>query len=165
MAGALNDAHMTALCIRIDPKSTILPTEQVLTKKREDELNRLSIERATGVYRIYQEWREANASFAEGRTDWDDPISTIESEVGQRGRDADLIVLPRPTSMRDFYGRLAVRTAIFEAERPVLLVPNTRTPSLGQSIAILWDDEKPTLRAVLDALPRAGARRARLPAK
>ena len=133
VVGALNDAHMTALCIRIDPKSTILPSDEVLTKEREAELNRISAKRAAGVYRIYQDWRETNADLAGDRICWDDPVGTVEREVSQRGQDADLIVLARPAGMRDFYGRQAVKTAIFEADRPVLLVPNTMKITA-------WDD-------------------------
>ncbi len=46
-----------------------------------------------------------------------------------------------------------MKTAIFEADRPVLLVPGKAAQTIGRSIAILWDDEQPTVRAVLDAMP------------
>jgi nucleotide-binding universal stress UspA family protein len=152
IADAFNEARIEVTYIRVDP-ATMLTSEEVLTRERQAQLESTANERATAVNRIYEAWRHENYDGGAGRTVWSTPVGTVRDQVRLRGRGADLIVLAPPRSLRDLYGREALKAAIFEAERPVLVVSGTIPSTIGQSIAILWDDEPPTVKAVLDAMP------------
>lgn len=153
VADLLAGAHVETLFIRIDPASTILPSEEVLTKQREEELSRWNTERADRVRDAYDAWLAGCDSDTRARFHWTVVESTIEREVRERGAEADLIVLAQPGLSRDFYGAQMLRTAVLESDRPVLLMPRQGPPSLGRSVAILWDEERPTIKAVLNAMP------------
>ena len=147
----MNEAQVEVLCVRIDPASTILPSEQILTKERHEHLGNEAAEWAAAVNRVYNAWLDDHPDWV-GRTSWSDPVSTIRHQVRLRGSGADLIVVPSPARPWDPDSQ-ALRTAMFEANRPVLVIPNTLTWAIGRSIAIIWDEEQPTVRAVLDAMP------------
>jgi nucleotide-binding universal stress UspA family protein len=150
--GALNEARIAALCVRIDPMSTFLPSEEIMTKERQAQIENAAAERAA-VHRIYKTWLSAHPDLVIGRASWCDPVGPVQQQVRQRGRGADLIVLAPPTSIRDLYGREALKAAIFETDRPVLVVPGKATETVGRSVAILWDEEQPPFKAVLEAMP------------
>jgi hypothetical protein len=80
-------------------------------------------------------------------------VSTIQQQLRVRGRGADLIVLASPVNAQEFHRREALQSAIFDAERPVLVVPNKVLETIGRSIAIVWDNHPATTKAVLDAMP------------
>jgi nucleotide-binding universal stress UspA family protein len=153
IAGAMSEARILALCVRVDPASTILPSEQVLTNERRARLESDATQLAAAINRIYNSWLDEHPDWAPGRTSWSDPVSTIQRQLQVRGRGADLIVVASPVNAQDLYRREALRTAIFDAERPVLIVPNKAIETVGRSIALIWDDEASTVKAVLDAMP------------
>src|SRR2546430_658638 len=116
VAGALNEAHIAALCVRIDPMSTFLPSEEVMTKERQAHIDNTAAERAA-VCRIYKTWCSAHPHLMAGGASWCDPVgATIRQQIWQRGRGADLIVLAPPTSIRDLYEREALKAAIFDTD-------------------------------------------------
>lgn len=153
IADLLAGAHVETLFIRIDPASTILPSEEVLTKQREEELSRWNMERADRVREAYDAWLASCDTDTQARFHWTVVESTIEREVRERGAEADLIVLAQPGLSRDFYGAQILRTAVLESDRPVLVMPRQGPATLGRSVAILWDEERSTTKAVLNAMP------------
>lgn len=157
VATALSDAHVAALCIRVDPLYNFLPSEEVMTRERRAQLRGLSAERTRAVHVIYEAWCERHPGIAPSRSSWSEPEGAVPQLVRKRGRNADLIVLAPPADIRDLYGREALKAAIFDADRPVLVVPAIAVDGIGRSIAILWDEEEPTLKAVLDAMPLLAA--------
>lgn len=152
-ADVLVGAHVETLFIRIDPASTILPSEEVLTKRREEELSRWNTARADRVREAYDAWLASCDADTQARFHWTIVESTIEREVRERGAEADLIVLAQPGLPRDFYGAQILRTAVLESDRPVLVMPRQGPATLGRSVAILWDEERSTTKAVLNAMP------------
>lgn len=156
IADVLADAHVEMLFIRIDPASTILPSEEVLTERRKEELSRWNTECADRVREAYDAWLASCDSDTRARFRWTVVESTIEREVRERGAEADLIILAQPGLSRDFYGTQILRTAVLETDRPVLVIPQQGSATLGRSVAILWDEERSTTKAVLNALPILG---------
>ncbi|HWB49087.1 MAG TPA: universal stress protein [Stellaceae bacterium] len=152
-ADVLAGAHVETLFIRTDPASAILPSEEVLTERREAEISRWNTERADRVREAYDAWLESCDTETQARFHWTIVESTIEREVRERGAEADLIVLAQPALSRDFYGAQILRTAVLESDRPVLVMPRQGPTTLGRSVAILWDDQRSTTKAVLNALP------------
>lgn len=152
-ADMLAGAHVETLFIGIDPASTILPSEEILTKRREQELSRWNTERADRVREAYDAWLASCDTDTQARFHWTVVESTIEREVRERGAEADLIVLAQPALSRDFYGAQILRTAVLESDRPVLMMPRQGPATLGRSVAILWDEQRSTTKAVLNAIP------------
>jgi len=77
----------------------------------------------------------------------------VAGVVQSRGSGADFIVIPRPDPEDDRSVRQAFRTALFQTDRPVLLVPPT-SPSgaFGRRVAIAWRDDSRATKAVFPAL-------------
>lgn len=72
------------------------------------------------------------------------------------GRRADVIITGRPWP-EDWLGQRVFKAALLGTDRPILMVPpESAFPQMsggfGRSIAIVWREEKQTLRAVLPAL-------------
>jgi nucleotide-binding universal stress UspA family protein len=149
------DAAIEVLHVRADPRSFILPTEEVMTKTRREALESMLAERSRLVQHAYREWSAASAALA-GRARWQEVTGTVEAEVTARGKSADLLVLARPVG--DERGD-ALHAAIFEVKRLFLLVPREGTGDFGHHMAIAWKASETAERAVLAAMPwlrRAG---------
>src|SRR5450432_973365 len=86
--------RIDALHVRLDPQSLILPTEEVMTRKRRAELEDALAERARGVQLAYREWSQAAGGFSD-RAHWEEVIGAVDAEVTSRGKLADLLVLAR----------------------------------------------------------------------
>ncbi|RFB76471.1 universal stress protein [Methylovirgula sp. 4M-Z18] len=80
-----------------------------------------------------------------------------EAEIGRLNRTLrlfDLIIIEQAYGEQIGERARMIEAAIFEAARPVLLVPNIQTtpPSL-KTILVAWDGSAPAARALDDALP------------
>jgi len=86
-------------------------------------------------------------------TEWFDVEGRADQIVGEAGRRADFIVLKRPWHRKPETERQAMHAALFDTDRPVLIVPPDRPPApLGKRMAIAWRDDSRTVKAVLAAL-------------
>src|SRR5580693_2815995 len=84
IAAAMSDARILALCVRVDPASTILPSAEVLTNERRTRLEGDATQLAAAINRIYNSWLDKHPDWA-GRTSWNDPVSTIQQQLKVRG--------------------------------------------------------------------------------
>jgi len=77
----------------------------------------------------------------------------VAGAVQSRGSGADFIVIPRPEPEDDRSVRQAFRTALFQTDRPVLLVPPNGPPgAFGRRVVIAWRDDSRATKAVFPAL-------------
>jgi nucleotide-binding universal stress UspA family protein len=142
--GALETLH-----VRVDPRSLILPTEEVMTKTRREELEAMLGERSRLTRQAFDAWSAASAGGA-AAVRWQEVTGTVEAEVTSRGKRADLLVLARPV---DGEGDDALHAAIFTTGRPFLLVPPDGAGDFGHHMAIAWKASETAERAVQAALP------------
>jgi nucleotide-binding universal stress UspA family protein len=77
--------------------------------------------------------------------------------VEQRERRADYIVIARPARDDDTTTWHEFRAALFESDRPVLVVPPGPSRPFGRSVAIAWRDDSRSAKAVIPALRVLGA--------
>jgi nucleotide-binding universal stress UspA family protein len=143
------DSAIEILHVRVDPRSLILPTEEVMTKTRREELESMLAERSRLVQRAFHEWSVASAELA-GRARWQEITGTIDAEVTARGKHADLLVLARPV---DGEGDDALHAAILAVRRLFLLVPPDGAGDFGHHMAVAWKASETAERAVLAAMP------------
>jgi nucleotide-binding universal stress UspA family protein len=144
--------RINVLAIRIPPIATILPTEQVLTRQDEIRIRAEEQARADALKRIYDIWMPTTQS--QGIvSEWSDMEARANEVVAECGRRADFIVLKRPWNRTPETERLAIHAALFDTERPVLVVPPELPPEpFGRRVAIAWRNDPRTIKAVLAAL-------------
>ena len=149
-ATLLNGARVNVLAIRVPPETTILPTEEVLTRSHEARLRAGEQDRVQALRVIYDAWAKAvPQGVAPAWFDVEGLEDGLAAEWGQR---ADYIVLKRPVRRDQAVDRQTVHAALFETDRPVLLVPPVRADTFGRRVAIAWRDDKRAVRAVLSGL-------------
>ncbi len=150
LALLLGGARIEALVVRAPPISTILVTEEVLSRADEQKIRFQEADRAASLRRIF------NAQTAQpGRTPeprWIDEEGITEIFVKTYGQRADYIVAAQPAAPADHGEHEALYAALFDTDRPVLMVPPNATMEFGQNVAIAWRDDKFTLNALLSAL-------------
>jgi nucleotide-binding universal stress UspA family protein len=148
--------HINVLVVRTPPVSTILPSEEILSRRDELRIRDGERRRADALKRIYDGWSSALAPDAV--TEWIDVEGMADQLVSEWGRRADFIVLKRPMDHQLDQERRAIHAALFDTDRPVLVVPpKARAGPFGRRIAIAWRDDGRTIKAVLSAL-RCAAR-------
>jgi len=151
LADLADGAHINVLVVRTPPGSTILPSEEVLTRGKEARLRAQEEARVAALKAIFDAWN-ATAEAPRSAANWLDIEAAAPGLIVEWGRRADLIVLERPAH-RD-YGATwqAVPAALFETDRPVVVIPPDPTTTFGENIAIAWRDDAYATRAVLSAL-------------
>lgn len=151
LADLVGGAHIEVLVARTPPASTIMPSEEILTHSMEVRLRALEDARAAALKAIFDAWNVA-ATGPRHAADWFDIEAVAVGPIVEWGRRADLIVMERP-ARRD-YGATwqALSVALFETDRPVLVVPPGLTASFGRHVGIAWRDDPHATRAVLSAL-------------
>ena len=145
-------ARINVLAIRVPPIATIMPTEQVLSRQNENRIRAEERTRADGLKRAYDFWAAATQSQGIA-TEWSDLEGRADTIVGEWGRRADYVVIKRPGNRTLEPERWAIHAALFETDRPILVVPPERPPTpFGRRVAIAWRDDPRTVKAVLASL-------------
>ena len=73
--------------------------------------------------------------------------------VREHGADADFIVVARPAADDDAESKDMFRAAIFETNRPVLVVPAGPSAPFGHRVGIAWREDKHARQSIAAALP------------
>jgi nucleotide-binding universal stress UspA family protein len=94
-----------------------------------------------------------NADIAEAS--WHHEYDTqIEAAIAKHGKIADVIVVSQIINAQHGSTRSAIVAALFETGRPVLVIPQGKTPAhIGQHVVIAWDASKESSHAVALARP------------
>jgi nucleotide-binding universal stress UspA family protein len=140
-------AVINALISRSPPLASIT-TEEVLTKQREALLRAEEQARAASLAEVFHDW----APSANGAAHLIDAEAVMTEAIAERGRAADFIVIEGP--LRRYHGTAwqALLAALFETDRPVLVVPSRPDAQFGRRIAVAWRDDDRTIGAVLAAI-------------
>ncbi|WP_250441652.1 universal stress protein [Caballeronia sp. AZ1_KS37] len=88
--------------------------------------------------------------------EWRAPTGPVLDAAISHGRHADALVLGQddPDDSGAFVARHFIEDVVFGSGRPVLLVPRAGDiKTIGENVAIAWDDSREAARAVADALP------------
>lgn len=146
----LGGARIEAMVMRIVPLSTIMVTEEILTKEQEKKIRDHEIERADALHGIFNSWASKRGQTKEPR--WINEEGITETLVKTWGQRADYIVVGRPDAHADRAEHDALHAAVFATECPVLMVPPLSNAEFGKTVAIAWRDDKFSLHALLAAL-------------
>ena len=72
--------------------------------------------------------------------------------LARHGRRSDMIVISKPSSVLKVRSQIDVNAALFETGRPVLVAPPSPPISVGEKIAVAWNDSAEASRAVAAAM-------------
>jgi nucleotide-binding universal stress UspA family protein len=152
LAAQCDAARINGLGVRLPPIETIMPTEEVLTHGQEARIREREQKRVEALKAAFRRWAAARPG-RETVAEWFDVEAGAATALKEFGARSDVIVLKRPCARSSEPERQAIRAALFDAERPVLLVPPDQAPApFGRRIAIAWRDDPRTIKAVLAAL-------------
>jgi nucleotide-binding universal stress UspA family protein len=150
-ARAVSASGIEAFHPRIRPGSMIMPSEEVMTKRRRGELETMLEGRSAALHQVFDAWAETVAPTVSAV--WNEvEADTVAASVAARSKLADLLVLARP---EEADGEVALQAAIFETGRLLLLVPSTAgaSPGFGRHVAIAWKASDQAGRTVTAAIP------------
>ena len=150
LAVLLGGARIEAMVMRILPISTIMVTEEILSKADEKKIRDHEAERAAALRQIFDAWATKRGGTNAPR--WIDEEGVTETLVKTWGERADYIVVGRPDAHADRAEHDALHAALFASERPVLMMPPQAKAEFGKAFAVAWREDKFTLHAVLAAL-------------
>lgn len=144
--------RINGLAIRLPPIETVMRTEEILSRTTEARIRTEEQQRADRLHAVFDEWT-ATLPPRSVVTSWHDVEGRADAVVGDWGQRADFIVLRRPSGHQPETERQAIHAALFDTDRPVLIVPPDHPPEpFGKRVAIAWREDARTLKAVLAAL-------------
>jgi nucleotide-binding universal stress UspA family protein len=156
LARLMGRARVEVLAVRIPPEATILPSEEVLTRRQELRVRAREQERVTALKAVFDAATE-RMSEAGIAAKWFEVEGLSDRVVAEWGRRADVLVLKRPASLDPTPDRQAIHAALFDTDRPVLVVPPERPPlPFGRRVVIAWREDRFTIKAVLAAVRLLG---------
>ena len=84
---------------------------------------------------------------------WMEKIGAPDKVLAIMGPVSDLIVVSRPAATGGRLGRIFMQAALLKSSRPVLILPQKKTPTVGKRIAIAWNQSAEAAQAVAAAMP------------
>src|SRR5665213_3094434 len=145
-AQALGEPRIDVLHVRLDPVSTIMPSEEVLTPDRVRAIEAAAAVEGTKVHAVFEAWRAAGHA-----GQWQEIVGVPADEVRRRGPDAALLAMTLPPPHPPSAEQAALEAALFGTGRPVLAVPAGWRGGFGRHLAVGWRDT-PSTRKALTAL-------------
>lgn len=165
--GRAHDAHVNALFVRPDPRDAIPMLGEGLSAALVDEITEAATDRANqDSWAARRRFDEIVAEFdapvverAGGVTHfsvgWRDVVGRAEDVVVQTGRLSDVLVFPHAATDSTSLTFVTLQTALMSAGRPLLLAPTKPWATVGDSIALAWNGQAESARAVFGAMPFA----------
>ena len=151
LAGLMGTARINVLAVRVLPELAIVSTEEILTSHQTAPISGREEDRMAALHKAFNAWAasaRADAVVAE----WVDVEGPADTLVGEWGRRSDFLILNRPAWRDNVPDRMKLQAALFDTDRPVLVVPPGLATTFGKCVAIAWRDDKRTIRSVLTAL-------------
>jgi nucleotide-binding universal stress UspA family protein len=159
------DGHVDAVFVRPDPTEAIVVVGEGMSPEIIDTITRASTatwdgrrEVAKNAFEVARAAVDAplveqpgGASGVTGR--WREVVVGAETVGTEHGRLADLIVFAGIGAEGDSYRRRMFESALFNAARPLLLVPREPHMRAPRVIALAWNGSMEATRALVGALP------------
>ena len=142
--------EVAALHVAVDPASTILPTEEILTDDRRAAILREEAEERRAVRDVYD---AVVAALGPAGFRWIDAGGTETAAIDAHAAGATLIAAAVPERHYAGEAQEALHAALFDTGRPVLVVPRGCRHRPVRRIAVGWHEDAACRRAVADARP------------
>ena len=151
LAGLMGTARINALAIRLPPGAEDAHANELMAAHPQPDADAAEQARLAALRRIFDAWAAATRADGVG-AEWAEAAGSVDVRVAEWGRRSDFIVVNRPTRREGAPERLMLQSALFDTDRPVLVLPPGPARPFGERVAIAWRDDKRTIRAVLAAL-------------
>lgn len=150
-AAALDTPRLLALHVRLDPDSTIIPSEEILTPKQREALALQAESEAAALRATFCDWQARQAPGLESR--WQDVTGRAADAVAHHGSTAALMVMAAPEPHASGQVHEAFHAALFDTHRLLLRVPLTGPVRAPRRIVIGWKDSANCRAAIERAAP------------
>ncbi len=147
-AQRFGDARIEALHLRHHALEGFMPTEEVMTEQREQEMEAAADQKSADLQGIFDLWRRGS-----GIGEWREVTGETARVVAAAATKADLVVIGHGAGRYQGDAKQAVHAALFDAKMATLLVSETVPTSLGRSVAVAWKPSEAADRAIDAALP------------
>lgn len=154
----LQHPEIEVLHVRVPAIRRILPTEQILPREVEREIDMEAIEESRFLKKIYGNW--LNTVSPRQYPSWSEEEGKWEEVLPKYSEQSALNVIARPANEDESYGNLVMRVCLFNLNTPLLVVPATCRQSDPRRIMIAWKDTRQSRKALQAAIPwlsQAGA--------
>jgi len=155
------NGHIRALFVQPHPDAAFayLPDVILAAGVTREVIERETLEAKAAAKSHFAEWRNRNeVPEAPGVpldscfVSWSERLGDVETVVACLGRVSDLIVVQRPT-LGSVQGQRCFDAAVFEAERPTLVIGEQLPFALTDHVMVAWNGSLEASRAVLGAIP------------
>ena len=159
------DAHLSAICIRPDAAEIVRYVAEWSYPILVEDAVTAAEQHASAVSRdatqMFDQWRQkrqlplvAQPSTAHGvSVSWREEVGASAMVLRDAARFSDLVVMRGLGEDGPVEGDAMLEAVLFDAGRPVLLVPRQPPPSLFRAALIAWSGGREELQAVAAALP------------
>jgi nucleotide-binding universal stress UspA family protein len=147
---AITDSRVMAFHVFIDPDSTILPTEEIMTEPRRRDLEAVEKEAEQRVQAIYS---RISGQLGADRFVWRHVFGREREEVSRLTGSARLLVMHTPCAHASGYVHEAFRAALFDSHCPLLVVPSPYDRRPIERVVIGWNNDGSCIRSVKAAEP------------
>jgi CrcB protein len=145
VADRLGGARIEVLHVRHDVMEGFMPTEEVMSVQRRQEIEGEAARISDELRRRFEAWQ--------GDGEWREVTGETARVVAQEAANADLVIVGHGVGRHTAEARQVIHTALFVAGRASLLVPSAAPVGLGRHVAIAWKPGAPAERAVEAAMP------------
>lgn len=150
-AAVLEAPQVLALHVRLDPDSTIIPSEEILTPKQRQALALEAESKAASLHAVFADWCDRRPAGLD--VDWLDETGLTGETVARHGGAAALVVMAAPGERATGQAAEALHAALFDTHRLLLRVPHPGPVRPPRRIAIGWKDTDTCRAAIEQALP------------
>jgi CrcB protein len=147
-ARRIGNTGIEALHLRHESLEGFMPTEDVMTKRRQQEIDGAADRKSAEIRGLFNAWRQQA-----GIGTWREVVGETQRIVAQEAAKADFVVIGHAAGRYQGDARKAVHAALFDARRPTLIVPEAVPGSLGRNVAVAWKQSTAADRAIDAAFP------------
>jgi protein CrcB len=147
-AGRFGTTQMEALHLRHHGLEGFMPTEDVITRSRQQEIDGAAARKSTEMRALFDSWR-----LRSGIGTWRELAGETERVLAAEAGGASLVVVGHGIGWRHGDAKRAIHVALFDARAATLMVPATESEEIGRRVAIAWKPGEAADRAVTASLP------------
>lgn len=147
-------SHVVALHVRVEPLKLLTSDEEVAIQRLREVREGTADHRADETRAHVEKWKREVPPELSRLVAYEEVVGGEEEEVLRASRDAELLVMARPSNLD---GHDAFHAAMFLARKSLLLAPADWTSQAGANferhVLIAWKQSNQAVRAVDGAMP------------
>lgn len=141
--------QITALAIDAPAMAGFMPTEEVMTRQRRQELQSRRADWSGSLRRSFDDWQRAHAGDTLSAR-WIEVRGDAAATIAEHAHAAHMLLLERQD---DPGNATRIHAALRRTDRPVLLMPPQGGLPFGRTIAIAWQNDPRARHALASAAP------------